>query len=70
MATASRAVLSGFELRSDAKVIRHPASYSDPRGVRMFEVVNRLLNHLGTDGRPKQQPVASHATDSKISANS
>jgi hypothetical protein len=35
MAEASRVVLSGFELRSDAKVVRHPDRYTDPRGERI-----------------------------------
>jgi hypothetical protein len=43
MAAASRAVLSGFELRSDVKLYRHPDRYADPRGARMFEVVTRAL---------------------------
>jgi hypothetical protein len=43
MATASRIVLGGFDLRSDAKIVRHPDRYSDPRGVEMWETVMRLL---------------------------
>jgi hypothetical protein len=46
MAAASRAVLAGFELRSDAKVYRHPERYSDPRGAHMFEIVTGLLAEL------------------------
>ena len=34
MVEASRVVLSGFELRSDAKVVSHPDRYTDPRGER------------------------------------
>ena len=34
MAEASRVVLSGFELRSDAKIVRHPDRYLDPRATR------------------------------------
>jgi hypothetical protein len=48
MATASRAVLAGFELRSDVKIIRHPERYADPRGERMFETVTELLGELET----------------------
>lgn len=47
MAEASRVVLSGFELRSDAKIVRHPDRYSDPRGVRMWDAVMAILNELG-----------------------
>ena len=46
MAEASRIVLSGFEIRTDAKpdhVIRYPDRYMDPRGTIMWDRVNRLL---------------------------
>jgi hypothetical protein len=46
MAEASRAVLSGFELRSDAEVVQYPERYSDPRGERMWNVVTGLLGEL------------------------
>jgi len=39
MEDASKIVLAGFPLRSDAKVVRHPERYSDKRGKRMWEVV-------------------------------
>ncbi|HYO70289.1 MAG TPA: DNA polymerase [Archangium sp.] len=45
MADASRMVLSGFELRSDAKVVRHPSRYMDERGERMWNTVWELLQH-------------------------
>jgi DNA polymerase I-like protein with 3'-5' exonuclease and polymerase domains len=43
MAEASRIVLDGFELRTDANVVRWPDRYMDPRGVRMWETVNKLV---------------------------
>lgn len=43
MAEASRVVLGGFELRSDAKIVRHPNRYMDPRGQVMWETVMRIL---------------------------
>jgi DNA polymerase I len=43
MAEASRAVLAGFELRTDAVLIRHPDRYQDPRGVVMWDRVMRLV---------------------------
>jgi DNA polymerase I-like protein with 3'-5' exonuclease and polymerase domains len=43
MAEASRIVLDGFELRTDANVVRWPDRYMDPRGARMWEVVNKLI---------------------------
>jgi hypothetical protein len=43
MAKASRAVLGGFELRTEAKLIRHPDRYQDPRGEVMWRRVMRLI---------------------------
>jgi DNA polymerase-1 len=43
MAEASRAVLDGFELRSDVSITRYPDRYMDPRGAVMWERVMRLL---------------------------
>jgi DNA polymerase-1 len=43
MAEASRVVLGGFELRSDAKIVRWPERYMDERGVKMWETVTDLL---------------------------
>jgi len=43
MAEASRIVLNGFELRTDAKVIKYPDRYMDPRGAAMWEKVSRLV---------------------------
>ena len=43
MAEASRVVLSGFELRTDAEVIRYPDRYSDGRGRVMWRTVEDIL---------------------------
>lgn len=43
MRQASYAVLDGFELGSDAKVVRYPKRYMDERGVDMWETVQSLL---------------------------
>jgi len=43
MAEASRAVLAGFELRTDAVLLRHPERYQDPRGTVMWDRVTRLI---------------------------
>jgi hypothetical protein len=43
MRTASRVVLAGFELRTDADFVRWPSRYSDPRGAVMWDRVTRLL---------------------------
>jgi hypothetical protein len=43
MAEASRVVLAGFELRTEAKIVAHPDRYMDKRGRRMWEIVTDLL---------------------------
>jgi hypothetical protein len=43
MAEASRSVLNGFDLRTDAELIRHPNRYQDPRGAVMWDRVSRLI---------------------------
>jgi hypothetical protein len=47
MADASAIVLGGFRLRSDAKVIRYPERYEDPRGAHMWNTVCELLKGPG-----------------------
>ena len=46
MREASEAVLAGFPLRTDAKVVRWPDRYSDPRGERMWKTVCGILADL------------------------
>ncbi len=43
MREASRVVLNGFELRSDAKIVRWPDRYMDPRGRKFWDLVQRQL---------------------------
>jgi len=43
MRRASRVVLGGHELRTDAKIIRHPERYTDRRGDAVWANVLRLL---------------------------
>src|SRR5215203_5498184 len=43
MAAASRIVLAGFELRTDAEIIRYPDRYSDARGQAIWDRVMKLL---------------------------
>jgi DNA polymerase I-like protein with 3'-5' exonuclease and polymerase domains len=57
MAAASRIVLDGFELRSDAKVVGHPDRYSDPRGEQMWATVTRLLAELN-EHQKREEPMA------------
>jgi DNA polymerase I len=47
MARASRLVLNGFELRSEAHPVVYPDRYHDKRGVAMWEHVQRLLESRG-----------------------
>jgi hypothetical protein len=39
MAGASQLVLPGFPLRTDAKIIRHPGRFTDPRGTRIWKEI-------------------------------
>ena len=43
MKAASAQVLNGFELNSDAKVVRYPGRYMDPRVVGMWNTMMGLL---------------------------
>jgi hypothetical protein len=43
MEEASAAVLGGFRVRSDPKIVRYPDRYMDPRGEHMWKTVTRLL---------------------------
>jgi hypothetical protein len=49
MADASKVVLSGFEIRTDVKVVKYPERFSDKRGVVMWGRVMALLG-VGDDG--------------------
>jgi hypothetical protein len=44
MVEASRIVLGGFELSVDAKVVRYPDRYADPRGTVMWQTVVDLIS--------------------------
>jgi DNA polymerase I-like protein with 3'-5' exonuclease and polymerase domains len=46
MAEASRAVLGGFELRTDVSITRWPDRYMDKRGAVMWDRVMRLLRDI------------------------
>jgi DNA polymerase I len=52
MAEASRIVLDGFELRSEAKLVHYPDRYSDPRGEMMWTTVMQILD--GAEQRDRQ----------------
>jgi hypothetical protein len=44
MAEASRAVLGGFTVRTDTKIVRYPDRYMDPRGAKMWAEVMSLID--------------------------
>lgn len=46
MSEASRIVLGGFELRSDANIIRYPDRYMDARGEKMWNTVWNIIDEL------------------------
>ncbi|MFO0852418.1 MAG: DNA polymerase [Gemmataceae bacterium] len=46
MRRASEVVLGGFPLRSEAKIVRHPERYSDPRGEEMWKAVCELCGRM------------------------
>ena len=44
MREASRIVLDGFELGTDAKIVRYPDRYMDERGILMWDRVMKLID--------------------------
>lgn len=46
MSDASAAVLDGFRLSSDAKIIRYPERYTDERGEKMWNTVWDIMNRF------------------------
>ena len=50
MGEASRVVLNGFELGTDATIVRHPDRYMDERGTVMWTRVMALVKRA--DARP------------------
>jgi len=67
MGRASRIVLGGFEVRTDADIIRYPERYDDPRVGDMWDRVMELLVQIENStpnpaemGRTKnEEPIAS-----------
>jgi DNA polymerase I len=52
MGEASRVVLDGFELATDAVLVAYPDRYMDERGAVMWERVMRLLEQVKSSGHP------------------
>ena len=50
MAEASRIVLDGFPLRTDAYLIRYPDRFTDERGRQMWQTVWEIIDELGEEG--------------------
>ena len=46
MQQASEIVLAGFPLRTDAKIVRYPDRYMDPRGKEMWQTVGELCGGM------------------------
>lgn len=44
MQAASRVVLSGFEVRTDAKIVKFPDRYDEPRGEAMWLKITEILD--------------------------
>jgi DNA polymerase-1 len=53
MAEASRAVLDGFEIRTDAKLVKYPDCFMDERGRVMWAKVDRLVAECAKAKRGK-----------------
>jgi DNA polymerase I len=79
MADASEAVLGGFRLRSDVKLIRFPDRYADERGTAMWRTVWKLIGLQpgdlctgapGTGASAQQYPCTSAHPSSLFSLSS
>lgn len=45
MRHASNIILDGFELESDAEIIRYPDRYMNPSGTEMWKLVEKVINN-------------------------
>jgi DNA polymerase-1 len=50
MGKASRAVLHGVTVQTDAKIIRHPDRYTEPRGTEIWRQLQHLVPDLSSGG--------------------
>jgi DNA polymerase I len=53
MAEASRIVLDGFEVRTEANITRYPERFTDKRGTRMWNVVTQLVEEAAAEAARK-----------------
>jgi DNA polymerase I len=51
MRQASRLVLAGFELETEAKIVSYPDHYTDDRGTEMYTKVMQLISHEEGSGK-------------------
>jgi hypothetical protein len=58
MREASAVVLDGFELWTDATIVRYPDRYADGRGKRMWELVTAILAGLSKTATGAEREVA------------
>jgi hypothetical protein len=58
MQEASKLVLPGFPLRTDARLVRYPDRYSDPRGERFWRTVWELIGEQTPGARATPTPGA------------
>lgn len=63
MAEASRAVLGGFEIATDVKIVTWPDRYQDPRGAVMWSRVMGLLDRADGDGAYRDRVQHRHFID-------
>jgi len=57
MAAASRAILNGFEIGTDAEVIRFPSRFEDFLGKRVWELVLSIAENTPTPGTSELKPL-------------
>jgi hypothetical protein len=67
MGRASRVVLGGFEVRTDADIIRHPERYDDPRVGDMWDRVIELLAQIEIS-TPKNAEMGRSKNDEPIAS--
>ena len=57
MDEASRAVLGGFTLRTEAKVVRAPDRYRDRRGAKFWRLLMGVLDRVERASAPPVPPL-------------
>ncbi len=60
MQRSAELVLSGYPIRTEAKIVRHPDRYMDERGKNMWDTVMRILAELREKQRHHEVPTRPH----------